>query len=300
MSDVPHISVCICTYRRPLMLKRLLESLGTVETDGRFTYSIVVADNDRSQSSRPVVSDFAARSGVSVSYCVEEQQNIALARNKAIEHATGDYLAFIDDDEFPTRRWLWHLFETCTRYGADGALGPVQPHFDEAPPKWVVKGGFYARPTYPTGFVIDWRKGRTGNLLINRRIVAAEPQPFRPEFLTGEDQDLFRRLIAKGHVFVWCNEAVAYETVPPVRWRRTFMVRRALLRGRITLVHPTFGAMGIAKSVIAVPAYAAALPFALDAGQSRFMVCLVKLFDHMGRLLALVGMNPITEPYVTD
>ena len=78
------------------------------------------------------------------------------------------------------------------------------------------------------------------------------------------------------------------------------MVRRALLRGRITLVHPTFGAMGIAKSVIAVPAYAAALPFALVAGQSRFMVCLVKLFDHMGRLLALVGMNPITEPYVTD
>jgi succinoglycan biosynthesis protein ExoM len=42
------------------------------------------------------------------------------------------------------------------------------------------------------------------------------------------------------------------------------------------------------------------LPLALLGGQSKFMVCLVKLFDHVGRLLALVGMNPVTEPYVTE
>ena len=70
---------------------------------------------------------------------------------------------------------------------------------------------------------------------------AGDAQPFRPEFLTGEDQDFFRRMIDRGHVFVWCDEAVAYEVVPPVRWRRTFMLRRALLRGRISLLHPTFG-----------------------------------------------------------
>ena len=30
------------------------------------------------------------------------------------------------------------------------------------------------------------------------------------------------------------------------------------------------------------------------------MTCLVKLFDHAGRLLALVGIHPIAEPYVTE
>jgi succinoglycan biosynthesis protein ExoM len=295
-----HIDVCICTYRRPRLLQRLLEALRDLETGGLFTYSIVIADNDRLESSRALASAFAAGCRIPISYCVEPRQNIALARNKAVEHATGDFVAFIDDDEFPTSRWLLNLFETCLRYEADGALGPVKPHFDETPPRWVVDGGFYARPTYPTGFVIDWRKGRTGNLLIDRRVFAGDAQPFRPEFLTGEDQDFFRRMIARGHVFVWCDEAVAYEVVPPVRWGRAFMLRRALLRGRISLLHPTAGLPAIVKSIVAVPAYAVVLPFALLTGQSRFMVCLVKLFDHAGRLLAVAGINPVAEPYVTE
>jgi succinoglycan biosynthesis protein ExoM len=295
-----HIAVCICTYRRPRLLQRLLEALCDLETDGLFTYSIVIADNDRLESSKALVSTFAAGCPIPISYCVEPRQNIALARNKAVEHATGDFVAFIDDDEFPTRTWLLNLFETCLRYQADGALGPVKPHFDETPPRWVVEGGFYARPTYPTGYVIDWRKGRTGNLLIDRRVFAGDAQPFRPEFLTGEDQDFFRRMIARGHMFVWCDEAVAYEVVPPVRWGRAFMLRRALLRGRISLLHPTAGLPAIVKSIVAIPAYAIVLPFALLTGQSRFMVCLVKLFDHTGRLLAVAGINPVAEPYVTE
>jgi hypothetical protein len=43
-----------------------------------------------------------------------------------------------------------------------------------------------------------------------------------------------------------------------------------------------------------------ALPFALVLGQHRFMTLLVKLFDHVGKLLALFGINPVTEEYVTD
>jgi len=178
-------------------------------------------------------------------------------------------------------------------------LGPVKRHFDEDPPKWVVKGKFYERPTYPTGFVIDWRKGRTNNVLLKTRIFAASAQPFRPDFLTGEDQDFFRRMIEKGHVFVWCNEAEVYEVVPPVRWKRTFMLRRALLGGTVSVIEPTFGALAIAKSVIAVPAYTAALPFALVLGHHRFMILSVKLFEHLGKLLALMGIKPI-RAYVTD
>jgi len=299
-NDPKHIIVCICTYRRPRFLKRLLEDLGRQDTNGLFTYSIVVADNDHLQSAKAVVSDFAAASSILVRYCVEPRQNIALARNKAIENARGDFAAFIDDDEFPTKGWLLTLFKACNEYDVDGVLGPVKPHFDGEPPKWVVKGKFYERPTYPTGFVIDWRKGRTGNVLMKMGIFSDLPDPFRPEFLTGEDQDFFRRMIEKGQVFIWCNEAVAYEYVPPVRWKRGFMLRRALLRGKASLVDPTSGAADIAKSVIAVPAYTAALPFALFGGQSKFMTCLVKLFDHIGRLLALLGINPIREPYVTD
>jgi len=231
---------------------------------------------------------------------VEPRQNIALARNKAIENADGDFVAFIDDDEFPTKHWLLTLFKTCNEYDVDGVLGPVKRHFEEEPPRWIVKGNFYERPTYPTGFVIDWQKGRTGNVLLRKRVFAAGTLPFRPEFRAGEDQDFFRRMIEKGHVFIWCDEAVAYEVVPPIRWKRTFMLKRALLRGASSLLHPTFGVLDVTKSIIAVPAYMAVLPLSLILGQRRFMTYSVKLFDHLGKLLALIGIRPVKGVYVTD
>jgi succinoglycan biosynthesis protein ExoM len=295
-----YISVCICTYKRPRFLKRLLVELDDQETGGRFTYSVVVADNDHLQSAKAVVSDFAAESTVPVTYCVEPQQNISLTRNKAIENATGDFIAFIDDDEFPTKRWLLTLFEACHECGVDGVLGPVKCHFEEQPPKWVVKGKFYERSTYPTGHIINWTQGRTGNVLLKRRIFEPGERAFSPEFHRAGDQDFFRRMIAKGHVFIWCDEAVAYEVVPPIRWTRAFMLKRALLRGTISLQHPTSHLRSIAKSVVAVPVYTVALPFTLLMGHHIFMTLLVKLFDHLGKLLTLVGLKPVKSQLVTD
>jgi succinoglycan biosynthesis protein ExoM len=295
-----HVSVCICTYRRPHLLKRLLQTLEKQETDGLFTFSIVVADNDGGRSAEALVSDFAADAAIAVTYCVQPQQNISLTRNKAIANATGDFIAFIDDDEFPAKRWLLTLFEVCGKYGADGVLGPVKCHFDEKPPRWVIKGKFYERPTYPTGFVIDWTKGRTGNVLLRRQILEDGETAFSPEFHRAGDQDFFRRMIAKGHVFIWCNEAVAYEVVPPVRWTRTFMLKRALLRGTIGMQHPTSRWRRIAKAVIAVPVYTIALPFSLVLGHHRFMYLLIRICDHLASLLTFVGIKPVRSQLITD
>jgi succinoglycan biosynthesis protein ExoM len=299
-NSIPNISVCICTYKRPQLLQRLLAELDAQDTEGLFTYSIVVADNDESRSAAPLVSAFAATSSVPITYCVEPQQNIALTRNRAIDNAAGDFVAFIDDDEFPIRNWLLILFQACSAHAVDGVLGPVKRHFDEKPPNWLIRGNFYERATYPTGFVIDWRKGRTGNVLLKSHLFATEAQPFRPEFRNGEDQDFFQRMIEKGHRFIWCNEAVAYEVVPPMRWKRSFMLRRALLRGAMEPKTRDFGLRDIAKSAIAVPAYAVVLPFAAVAGHHRFMALLVSLCDHLGKLLAVVGINPISDQYVTN
>ena len=301
MSDeAHHISVCICTYKRPQPLKHLLEELRSQDTGGAFSYSIVVVDNDQSRSAESVVADFAASSTIPIKYCTESQQNIPLARNKAVENAEGDLIAFIDDDEFPIKRWLLTLFEALNKYGADGVLGPVKPYFENEPPKWVIQGKFYDRPSYPTGFVIDWRKGRTGNVLLKRVLFSDSAQRFNPAFRTGEDQDFFRRQIEKGHVFVWCHEAMAYEVVPAARWNRSFMIRRALLQGSASRLHPTFGVREIAISLIAIPVWAIALPFSLVLGHGRFMSPLVRLFNHLGRLLAFLGINPVGEPYVTN
>ncbi len=294
-----HICVCICTYKRPTLLKRLLTDLATQETAGLFTYSAVVVDNDCERSGQPVVEEFMTCSIIPILYLTEEQQNIALARNKAIANAEGDFIAFIDDDEFPTKDWLLTLLRTCEERKVDGVLGPVKPYFDENAPQWVIKGRFYDRPSYPTGLVIDGKKGRTGNVILKKNLFVGTEPPFRPQFLAGSDQDFFRRMIERGHTFIWCHEALAYEVVPPIRWKRSFMLRRALLRGKSAVEHPACGARDILKSVVAIPLYSVALPFLFVMGHHRFMQVLVKLFDHLGKILALFGLNPIKEPYVT-
>ncbi len=296
----PHISVCICTYRRPEYLKRLLLALSLQDTGDRFTYSIVVADNDYLRSAEVVVADFAVASRIPIRYCVEPQQNIPLARNKAVMNAEGDFVAFIDDDEFPIKHWLAFLFKTLEEHKVDGVLGPVKPHFDAPPPRWVVEGRFHDRPTHRTGLRLDWNYCRTGNVLLRSQVFAQEAQPFRPQCLSGEDQDFFRRIIEKGRTVVWCNEAVVYEVVPPARWKRGFLVKRALLRGVFSLRNHGFPPVRILQSVIAAPSYAAALPVALVLGQAKFMRCMFQFSFHLGRLLALVGVNPIKQPYITD
>ena len=302
MSSGPaHVTVCICTYRRPHLLRRLLQALAHQVTGGLFSYSIVVTDNDGAQSAEPVVSEFRLASGMDITYCSEPRQNIALARNKALASATGDLIAFIDDDEFPEADWLQTLFRAITANTVDGVLGPVEPHFDQEPPAWVVRGKFYNRPRHKTGFIIPWTEGRTGNVLFKREILEGIGEPFRAEFGSGgEDRDFFRRLIERRRVFMWCDEAVAYEVVPPVRCRRGFMLKRALLRGKMSLRRKGCGLRGVLTSVVAVPVYSMALPFLLLLGHHQFMKYLVKVFDHAGRVLAFIGLDPVREAYVTE
>jgi succinoglycan biosynthesis protein ExoM len=300
MDQEQHISVCICTYKRTKLLKRLLEKLSTQETEGLFSFSIVVTDNDQMGSGESVVAEFAHGSHLSITYCREPKQNICLARNRAIENSKGNFIAFIDDDEFPAPGWLLNLFKAAADDSVQGVLGPVNRYFDEKPPKWIEKGNFYERASHPTGFVIDWREGRTGNVLLKRRVLPPGEPPFDPQYHRGGDTDFFRRLIEAGNIFIWCDEAVVYEVVPPARWARSFMIKRALLRGAITLQSPTFGPLSVAKSIIAVPAYVIGLPFSLLMGQHRFMDLLIRLCDHLGKLMALIGLKPVKSPYVTD
>lgn len=287
-----HISVCICTYRRPALLGELLNELGCQACAQEFTYSIVVADNDPSRSAEQVVRSAAEKLALDVQYGCEPRRNIALARNLALSLSRGDFVAFIDDDELPPRWWLLSLLDTCENTGADGVLGPVLPRFERPPPRWIIRGGFCERPRHLTGFRMPWRECRTGNVLLKRGSWEGIDAPFRACFgAGGEDVDFFRRMSQEGKKFVWCNEAVVYEVVPPHRLTHGFLLRRALLRGQISAKNPECRKLAAVKSLVAVPLYASVLPLLLVLGHHWFMRYLVSLCDHLGMLLGLSGIR---------
>ena len=294
---MPHVTVCICTFKRPEMLGCLLEALEHQQTGDAFTFSVVVADNDSGLSAMQVVDQFSRRSALRVTYCVEPRQNIALARNQALVHAVGEFIAFIDDDELPAPDWLAILFAAREQHQADGVLGPVLPHLAGNAPAWLRKADLYDfRKRYVTGQKLRWLECRTGNVLFGRNMLEEIPGPFRDEFATGgEDQDFFRRAMKKGRVFVWCDEAMVCETIQPSLWKRRVLLSRALLRGKDTFKHREDRWPSIGRALIAVPLYASVLPFLLLAGQHRFMKLAIKLTAHVGLLLAAIRINPMSQ-----
>ncbi len=295
-SKTDHICVCVCTYKRPNYLKRLLKELQSQKTEERFTFSAVIIDNDSELSAKRIVAGISKEASLQIEYYTEPEKNIALARNKAVQHATGDFIAFMDDDEFPSENWLLRLYKSICEYRVDGILGPVKPYFEPEPPTWVVKSGLCERSSFPTGTMLQNPKyTRTGNVLFDKRIFKENRDWFNRNFGTsgGEDVDFFKRMMAKGYIFNWCNEASVFESVPPERCSRSYFIKRALLRGAINAKNPSV--RSIAKSLIASIAYTTGLPVLLFLGQHLFMKYLVKDLDHIGKILGVMGFNAVKE-----
>ena len=303
MSTKHHICVCICTYQRPLLLANLLAALDRQETEGLFEYSIVIVDNDHSGSGRQTVESHKKKSINIISYYIEPEQNIALARNRAIANSNGNFVAFIDDDELPNERWLLNHYKALIRFGVAGVLGPVLPRYESMPPKWVLKGRFFERSTHPSGFVLDWESTRTGNCLFSRPLFNENSDWFHPQFGSGgEDRDFFKRKIARGHVFVWNNDAPVFEVIRLNRWAKKSMLKRALLRGKMSFNSDKHRPAKILGSLAAVLFYSHVLPFLFIFfpifGYDVFMKNLITDFDHLGKLFALFRIDLVRERYI--
>lgn len=298
-----HICVCICTFRRPRLLAALLKALETQETGGLFEYSISIADNEHSGSARRTVESRASRSKLDIRYAIEPEQNIALARNKALENAHGDFIAFIDDDELPDSSWLLNMYRALILFETAGVLGPVLPRYEVPPPQWVINGQFFEHPSYVSGYFLNWWLTRTGNCLLKRSLFKGPDDRFLPEFGSGgEDRDFFKRMIYRGHVFVWCAEAPIYELVPPERWEKSVMLKRALLRGKMTYYARKTSPGNILGSFTAVLFYSMGLPLLLLLspvfGFDVFMKTLIRNCDHLGKILAPLKIDLVNERYI--
>lgn len=294
----PHISICVCTYRRIDMLRRLLDTIASQDTLNAFTFSTVVIDNDAAGTARPVVQAVQRERNVSIAYDVEHVRTIPAARNHALRLASGDYIAIIDDDEFVPPDWLATLFQAIQTFNVDGALGPVYPFFDGEPPRWLLKSEFCERPVIRTGTLLHWYETRTGNVLLKRDVFDRDQLVFDEHMTTGgTDREFFKQAMRRGRRFVAVAEAPVFEVVPPDRWAKTYWLKRALVNGYNAYTTVADRLHGIArpaqaiKCVIAVCAYAGWLPFACLLGTHVWMKCLERGAHHLSRLCAMGGIQ---------
>lgn len=297
------IDVCICTFQRPVLLRRLLEALQDQKGAGQgFELGVVIVDNDPGRTAEGLAEEFSTRGGLLVRYVCEPERNFAMVRNTAVGAASRDFIAFIDDDEVPPADWLQRLREMMEEHDAAGVLGPVRPYYDEGPPRWLANSRLCERPEHPSGLVLHWSQTRTGNVLLRRSLFSDDKLWFDPVYRTGgEDVDFFRRAMKAGNRFVWCKEAGVKELVPPDRQTLRYHLRRALLQGAISLKYGSgndgfFARLLVAcKCLVGILVYTVGAPVALLTGTGPCVRLLVKNCHHLGRLSAIVGAPIVRE-----
>lgn len=278
--------------------------LNELKTESLFTVSIRIIDNDYQKSALPVIREFKKKSKFPIQYLVEPQKSISFARNKGIEKSNS-MIAFIDDDEFPGRDWLVNHYKILKERKISGVLGPVIPYFDNKPEAWLVKSKLCDRKSYPSGHVLHWSHTRTGNVLLTKELMNDSEARFDTNYnMGGCDVDFFKRLMNKGHTFIWCNEAPVYERVPLARQSKMYFCKRAFLQGCISLNYAftkknkTERAALLLKTTMAAAIYSLCLPLFRLTGTHVFMRYLVKDCHHIGRLLAMIGIRPVKNRYI--
>ena len=231
MSVGKPVWIAIPTFRRPIELRHLLETLADVVQ--REDVMLLVADNDGEAREGAAVVRAILDEGYRLPITVlpVAEPGLCAVRNAICRAAMADpamrFVAMIDDDEWPQPGWLDALLACQARVGADVVAGPVDFHFLGQPPRWA-RETLVFRPEQRAWGATDmlWA---SNNLLVGRRALEMIDAPwFDPQFNRsgGEDLDFLARLREAGARFGWAPQARVSEWVPPERARLSWVLRR--------------------------------------------------------------------------
>jgi len=229
-----NIDICVATYKRPLMLRALLNSLAQLEVNDN-SLTIIIVDNSPEAEGRDVVLSFESDNAqLQIRYMQQPEKNISLTRNMALDNLSSecDVLCFVDDDEYVSVDWLREMLIVYGSEKADVVFGPVVTVYPDGCPEWVLRSGIFERERQVTGAIL--RHGFTGNVLFNADIAKKEGFRFSKSFgLTGgEDTDFFKRLNGAGKKLVWCDSALVYEPLDMNRANAKWIFKRAYSNGQ--------------------------------------------------------------------
>lgn len=201
---MPLFSVIIPSYNRADLVVRALD---TVFAQQLRDFEVIVADDGSTDGTPEAV----ARFGDAVRFVRQSNQGPGAARNLGIQHATGEYLAFLDSDDL----WFpWTLAQyaaiICDRKPAMIA-GSLAYFTDEAELRAITQTPLNAE-TFPDYLVASRRGLYCGSCqLVVRRNLACSVGGFASQKMNSEDHDFVLRLgTASGFVYVHAPYLIGY------------------------------------------------------------------------------------------
>lgn len=231
----PDLSVIIPTLNRAASLARTLETLAVQDTNGAFTYEVVVVDNGSTDNTASLLARLRTTFPVALRRVQEPRRGRPYALNAGMREAAGAIFVVTDDDLLITPGWLRAFWRCFQEEQPDGVAGRVLPRWTEGAPSWLGNGAPVDLNRLGLGCLdhgtqrVNSRTGRYcrwvgGNMAI-RRAAVERVGGFDGRMIRGQDREYYERCAAQGLVICYEPEALAHhligaDRVTPAYFRR--------------------------------------------------------------------------------
>jgi glycosyltransferase involved in cell wall biosynthesis len=230
-----NVSIAIATYNRAGEVEKTLAGLARLDTAGCPDHEVLVIDNNSTDATPDVVSRSAPLFGDRLRYVREERQGLSHARNRAIDEAQFEIVAFLDDDVDVDPTWLRHLGDAYASGDVAAVGGRAYLVYPGPKPRWLgeaieglltkVELGPERRPAgvgelygVNLSFRRDWLR-RAGGFRTDLGRIGTT-------LFGGEDDDMIERVAALGGTILYEPGAVVGHRVPPGRLSRRWFWNR--------------------------------------------------------------------------
>ncbi len=188
---LPRVSVVVPTLNRLGALRKCLDSLAVQSCD---SYEVIVVDDASTDDTLGLLAAFAAEHpAMRLSWLRNEERRGANAsRTRAIEAATGQFVAFLDSDCVAREDWLDKLLAGFL----DDSVASVTGLVIDPEPSNIYELTFNGM--HRLDDLTEARRLVAGNMCIRRQLLSAEPLDV--DLLYGCDEEgIFLRLKAAGY-----------------------------------------------------------------------------------------------------
>jgi succinoglycan biosynthesis protein ExoM len=221
-------------------------------------------------------------------------QNISVARNACLDHATAPYAAFIDDDETAHPAWIANLVNRMRATGSGVVFGRVKAIYEKDTPVWMVNGDMHSTEAFFRNGQIEG--GYTCNVLLRRDKVG--DLRFDPTFgRSGGEDTIFFGALNRNKVFMaYAYNAVVDEPVVKHRVSLDWLNKRAFRSGQsfsVVLRSNGKNRLIVLMKSLAKMMFCAAAGVATMWNAVMWRRALVRGAFHAGVLSGILGKRPL-------
>lgn len=233
------VSVILCTYSMD-RYSDFSEAANSVLNQTYNNVELVVVVDGTDAVYERATDDYGEKENV-ILHCNEQNRGLSDSRNNGVELATGDVVAFIDDDAVADSKWIAELVDTYKRYGALAVGGRMTPAWVAGKPNYLPAEFYWLVGVTYRGFaeeVTEVRNTFSSNLSF-RREVMLDLGGFQSNMgkqgsndLQGAETELCARMREEhGRGVVYNPEAMVAHKVFDYRTEPAWLVERAFWQG---------------------------------------------------------------------